>query len=167
MRSGAYVEHQIEKRIRIRIPSRRGDVSYFEDLRSKFSRLEKFERIQINPLTGSVLITHDDIDLKGIADYAEEKGIFSLDPDGPPSAPLARQVVNPVEKISNFLNQITDGEVDLAGLIFVSLLAFGIFEILRGRFTTPPWYTAFWYAFGVFTKSLVDQAKSGSSDEDA
>jgi hypothetical protein len=165
MLSEAYVEHQIEKRARIRIQSRRGDASYFEDLRNKLFQLKKFERIQINPVTGSVLIIHDEIDLKGIANYAEEGSLFSLNPDGSAAAPLARKVVKPIENFSLFLNRLTNGEVDLAGLIFVSLLGFGIFEILRGRFRAPPWYTAFWYAFGVLTKSVVDQAKSGPSEK--
>jgi hypothetical protein len=167
MLSEAYVEHQIEKRVRIRIPSRRGDASYFEDLGNKLFQLAKFERIRTNPLTGSVLITHHEIDLQGIGDYAEKNSLFSLNSEGSAATPLARKVVNPIENFSHFLNQVTDGEVDLAGLIFVSLLGFGIFEIFRGRFTAPPWYTAFWYAFGIFTKSVMDQAKSGSSEKSA
>ena len=28
-------------------------------------------------------------------------------------------------------------------------------EMAREANRTPPWYTAFWYAFGLFTKSLL------------
>jgi hypothetical protein len=44
----------------------------------------------------------------------------------------------------------------------MGLLGTGIYQIVRGNFGAPPWYTAFWYAFGVFTKSLIDKGGRGN-----
>ena len=37
------------------------------------------------------------------------------------------------------------------------VLGMGGYEISRGRFATPAWYTAFWYALNIFLKGLQDQ----------
>jgi hypothetical protein len=47
--------------------------------------------------------------------------------------------------------------VDLPGMVFLSALLIGLYELARGNFRPPPWYTAFWYAFGVYSKSLMDR----------
>ena len=43
---------------------------------------------------------------------------------------------------------------------FGVLLALGIYQISRGNFMAPAWYTAFWYAFGVLTKTLIDRDRA-------
>jgi hypothetical protein len=50
--------------------------------------------------------------------------------------------------------------LDLPGMIFLSLLAVGLWELAIGNFKRPPWYTAFWYAFGLFSKAIFDELKS-------
>jgi hypothetical protein len=47
---------------------------------------------------------------------------------------------------------------DLTSALFAALVIFGISELIRGHWKTPPWYTAFWYAFGGYSKVLLDQA---------
>jgi hypothetical protein len=42
-----------------------------------------------------------------------------------------------------------------------------VVEIMRGNFRMPPWYTAFWYAFGLFTKSMLDRTDSTCSNDPA
>jgi hypothetical protein len=55
------------------------------------------------------------------------------------------------------MGQFTGGWLDLPGMAFLLLLGIGIYQIRRGNIGLPPWYTAFWYAFGVYTKSLVEK----------
>jgi hypothetical protein len=45
--------------------------------------------------------------------------------------------------------------LNLPGLIFLTLMGVGVFQLATGRRVIPPWYTAFWYAFGVFSRLLV------------
>jgi hypothetical protein len=43
------------------------------------------------------------------------------------------------------------------------LVITGVYQILRGQFRTPPWYTAFWYAFGLLTMFVVKKSISDGS----
>jgi len=56
---------------------------------------------------------------------------------------------------------MTGGEVDIPSLVFVSLLFSGIWQIARGNLAMPAWYTAFYYALGVFTRAQVDEWDEG------
>lgn len=154
----AQIGHLAPSRLRIRIPSRRKDGRYFERLRKEFLRLERLDRVEVNPVTGSVLLMGSRLDLAAVENYARSKGLFDLRQTKPSSAPVTRKIVEPLGTLSSGMKRITGGRLDLPGLTFILLLVSGVVEIVRGNFRAPPWYTAFWYAFGVFTKSLVDMA---------
>jgi hypothetical protein len=98
------------------------------------------------------------LDVSGIEAYAEEQGLFDLRRKALGTVPLSRRIAEPLSDTNSFLSRTTGGFLDLPGAAFLLLLGVGVFEIVRGNFRTPPWYTAFWYAFGVFTKSIVDKA---------
>jgi hypothetical protein len=71
---------------------------------------------------------------------------------------MALSVTAPLHSANRQIRQVTGGRVDLPGAVFLALLVFGAVELLRGNWRTPPWYTAFWYAFGLYSKSLIDHA---------
>jgi hypothetical protein len=154
----ASVSHQSSKRLRIKIPSQKGDWDYFQGLGEKLVKYQDFDVLQLNPVTGSVLFIDERLDVSGIEAYAREKGLFDLKRTGVSVVPLSRRIAEPLSGTSSFLNRTTGGFLDLPGAAFLLLLGVGLYEIVRGNFRSPPWYTAFWYAFGVFTKSLVDIA---------
>ena len=153
----AHVVHRTSKRVRFRIPARKGVRPYFDTLRKKLSRHRKFELLQVNASTGGVLAVAADINLDALADYGREHNLFDLQPSGYTPRTLAQKVAAPLDGASGFIRRLTGGDLDLAGATFLSLLGVGVYQAVRGRFQFPPWYTAFWYAFGLFTKSLIDR----------
>lgn len=160
----AQVCHRSINRLRIRIPSRRGDRNYFESLREKFAALKTFESMEINPVTGSVLFLGKGADPSLVGDAGKSGGLFSFKEEMEVRpVPLSRRIAEPIQGASAFLTRNTGGLVDLPGLAFVLLLGIGAYQVLRGNLRSPPWYTAFWYAFGVFTKSLADMASKDES----
>jgi hypothetical protein len=46
--------------------------------------------------------------------------------------------------------------VDVEVIVFLLLVGFGIYDLLRGDLRRPAWYTAFWYASEVFNKYISD-----------
>lgn len=163
----ARVSHQSRKRLRIRIPSERGNEAYFARLREVLAGHQGVEAVEINRLTGSVLLLGDGLDPQAVRAVGQEKGLFGIEATGnpgrnPPSH-LPGVAVKPLQGLQNGMDQLTGGNLNLSGLIFFALLGTGVHQILRGNFTAPPWYTAFWYAFGVFTKQLVDKAGQNQS----
>ncbi len=155
MTNKAIVSHQTTGRIRIKIPSRRGDKPYFSALRSEFG--EKYGTVGANPSTGSLVVESESIDPGEIAAWASEKGLFELDVKKRNVEPLFRKISVPIVQVNTGIRKISGGDFDLPGALFMLLVGFGAFELIRGNFKTPPWYTAFWYAFGMFSKYLLDR----------
>ena len=157
----AYVGHQTSKRLRIKVPSQRGDSAYFELLRDKLSRYEALEGVEVNAVTGSALLEHAGLEVAALAEFANRHGLFMLMPKSVGTKPLSLHVAEPLRRMSCELDRLTGGQVDLPGLVLLMLLSTGVYQILRGNFGAPPWYTAFWYALGVFSKSAIDRNKKG------
>lgn len=154
----AIVSHRTAERLRIKIPSRKKNDAFFSEVKQSLDRDLKCRLVRVNALTGSILIVDSGIDLEILADHASREGLFTLEPRPAPSQPLGQAVFAPVAALNRKISGFTAGAVDVPGLVFVLLCAFGLYEILRGNVKPPPWYTAFWYAFGIFTKSMVDEA---------
>jgi hypothetical protein len=122
------------------------------------------ERLEVNPATGSVLFLGKGVDLNKIAAAAQKEGLFTLQVLEQRPVPLSKRIAAPLGSLSSQVRGMTGGQLDLPGLAFLALLGFGLFQIVRGDLRSPPWYTAFWYAFGFFSKSLVDMSAEGDGE---
>jgi hypothetical protein len=147
-------------RLRIRIDRRRGDGAYFQGLQEKLAAHSGYAAIATNPVTGSVLVEDVRVSPAEVASFGREAGLFEL--DLAPRLPRGgvQNIISPLKTVDVNLRHITGGTLDVPSAVFVALVIFGVIEILRGNFKTPPWYTAFWYAFGVFTKTLMENRKA-------
>lgn len=160
----ASISHRTSARARIRIPDRRRDAAFFDRLQAQFAKWREWDRLDVNPLTGTVLLAAPALDVPAVARFAGEARLFDLPEESRAPAPMARQVAAPVERLSADVRRFTGGDLDLPGALFVALCGYGIVQLLRGNFKAPPWYTAFWYAFGIFTKSILDRSRSAPPD---
>jgi hypothetical protein len=161
----AFISHRTSKRLRLKIPSHKGDLSYFAQLRDDFSRAQAFETLDVNPLTGSVLFVKEGIDIEAVKKGGEEAQLFELRAAQRGSVPVAERVASSFKSVNESLHRFTGGDVDLAGIAFLTLVGIGIYQISRGNVGAMPWYTAFWYAFGVFTKAVADKIPGGSKKD--
>ena len=157
---GAYICHHSAQRLRIRITSRKGNTAYFEKLQSTLAGLRSFDELEVNALTGSVLIVDQQVDIAEIAAYAKERQLFDLTNNNDTRSPTTTQLVSHLENLNINIRRMTAGEMDLAGILLLFLLISGLTELLRGRIQMPPWYTAFWYAFGIYKLASVVKDKS-------
>ena len=148
----AYVGHMISGRLRIKIPSKKGNLSYLSSLKESLSRLQGIERVEVNPATGSVLFIHN-LNMGEITDYARNNGIFSLKKSQHYRPNMHQKVSRSFGYFDRWIQSLTGGEMDMWGMSFVVLVFAGVYEISRGNFTAIPWYGAFWYAFNIFLKS--------------
>jgi Heavy metal associated domain 2 len=152
---GAYICHQSAQRLRIKITSRKGNVKYFENLQSTLASHRTFDGLEVNALTGSVLIVDEHVDVDDIADFAKARQLFELADQNSSHSPMTAQLVSHLENFNINLRRLTAGEMDLAGILLLFLLISGLTELLRGKIQMPPWYTAFWYAFGIYKLASV------------
>ncbi|MGD1076217.1 MAG: HMA2 domain-containing protein [Thermodesulfovibrionales bacterium] len=148
----AFVRHQTTGRLRITIPSRKRDQEYLTGLKERFSGFEGIETVELNPITGSVLIIHK-VSGEKIAEYALANSLFSL--KGLHSSPvtLQQRVTGTFKSVDAELKTFTGGEIDIGGLAFLVLMGAGIYQLSVGNLTALPWYGAFWYALNIFLKS--------------
>jgi hypothetical protein len=152
----AQMVHHLRHRVRFQfVGSQRRHAEYDRIVASLEKHLPDVA-VRCSPVSGSIVVSGPTTSIEKLGPVAEKAGLFRL--QAPlPAAPLAVQMTQPVGKLSAFLERATRGNVDLPGMVFLSALLLGLYELARGNFRTPPWYTAFWYAFGVYSKSLMDR----------
>lgn len=160
----AVVCHRSATRLRFRVPARRGDAAYFAKVAKDLSGLRRFARLEVNPTTGSVLLSGEGLDPSDLGGQARRLGLFQLRLEAEPAPALMHRLVRPVAGIDRTLAVMTGGKMDLATAIFLALLGSGLLQLLRGRLSAPPWYTAFWYAFGLATMVVVKKASRHAGD---
>ncbi len=150
----AHISHQTSGRLRIKIPSQKGNKAYFSSLKERFSDFPGVQKIEVNPLTGSVLVLHtidlNKIDLKMISEYTEQSGLFRFEQANPSAGSVSQRVVESFQDANRKVERFTGGEVDLPTMAFVGLLGFGLFDMARGKTAAPAWHVAFWYALNIF-----------------
>jgi hypothetical protein len=154
----ATVAHRSAKRLRLRIASRRRDASFFDSLHEKMTPAFPSLSVQVNAVTASVLLVGDAVVFDEVAAFGRSKKLFEVAAVEKAERAMALSVTAPLHSANRQIRQVTGGRVDLPGAVFLALLVFGAVELLRGNWRTPPWYTAFWYAFGLYSKSLIDHA---------
>ena len=145
------ISHRAPRRLRVKIPSRKGRGEYFARVHEELSRQPGIDKIEVNHVTGSVLVLHK-VEEKAISAYAEEKGLFTIEKGNPRAKALSRRVGNGFGKIDRKVKSFSGGGLDLPEATFLALAGMGIYQIAKGNLTAPAWYTAFWYAFNVFLK---------------
>jgi len=162
MTPDAHVSSGIARRLRIKIPSKKGDASYFSTLRERLSACPGVGEIRVNPKTGSALISYE-CETKSLAEFGRENDLFLLRRYAPGRKSLFGNVADTFQGYNHDLKKLTGNEIDIPSLIFLSLVVSGIWQIARGNFVMPAWYTAFYYALGVFTRAQVDEWDEGEN----
>ena len=56
MASDAIVVHRMQGRVRIRVPSKRGNVAYFNSIKERLSSHSGVADVEVTPATGSILM---------------------------------------------------------------------------------------------------------------
>lgn len=139
-------------RLRVRIHGRKGDEQYFTFIKENFIKLEGISKVETNHLTASALFVHS-IDEESIAAHASLNGLFILDRARPVNQDLHKSVTEAFSGIDAGVKGLTFGNINTGAVAFLALAGVGIYQISRGNFAAPAWYTAFWYAFNIFLKS--------------
>ncbi|MBZ0158468.1 MAG: hypothetical protein K8I29_19900 [Alphaproteobacteria bacterium] len=136
----------------MRISSRKRDGAYLASLRESISSIEGVQHVNVNVLTGSILIMHT-LPPGEIIERMASQNLFSLSDTAHTALPLSRTILQSFTRIDRGILKHTGGDLDAAGTAFLLLLGMGIYQLARGNFAAPAWYTAFWYATNLFLKA--------------
>lgn len=144
----ARISHFTPRRLRIKVPEKRRDRAFFDSVAEHLATWDSVERVETNPLTASVLIHFSEPE-RLFLEAAAKNDLFDVDLDAAfadSSEPVATQAaVQSFQTADHALRRWTKNEIDLRGVLFVLLLAGGIFQLLRRRLDAPA-PTLLWYA---------------------
>ncbi|MGO8880880.1 MAG: HMA2 domain-containing protein [Desulfomonilaceae bacterium] len=159
----AHIVHKVNDRLRIKIPSKRGEKDFFAAVEKKFSKDSAGQTVVVNPDTASVLFLGR-FTARHIAEVAQQSELFKLETKTRRRETLLGGVKDMFRIADKRLLKITGGELDIPSVIFLGLVSHGIYQFARGNFTAPPWYTAFWYALGLFSRSRLTDFEEVEAD---
>jgi hypothetical protein len=148
----AYVSHYTTNRMRIKIPARKGSESFFQAIAQSISKLPAIDSVEVNPVTASVLMFHHS-DAQSLYQMIRQQRIVSLQEAPSKFTTLRQDMTKGLKTVNNQIAGFTGGKVDLWDVAGFSLIGAGIYQLLKGNFMAPAWYTAFWYAFGILSKA--------------
>lgn len=155
MHPKAHISHQTKGRLRVKIPSMKGKEAFFISLRDSLAKHKDISEVRTNHVTGSALILHKS-DTDTIRKYAEECNLFKMIDAAISHPRISRDLYYGFKGIDRNIRSATGGELDVPSVAFLSLIGMGIYDISRGNFAAPAWYTAFWYALNIFLKAKPD-----------
>lgn len=170
----AYITHAIQGRVRIRIPDRKGDAAYFSSLRDKLAALSELpgiQRVEANPMTGSILVTHtfdpQTLDLGLVAQYSEFNNLFRLRTTAQPDPPSASGSLNKSPRKGNGNGGgLTGGDIDGGMLAILGLLGIAVIQLSRGNIMIPA-ISAVWYAYSLIKERQREPSNGGATDTKA
>lgn len=145
----ARICHFASGRLRVKIPEKRRDEAFFDMVRERLAAWDSVERVEVNPLTASVLVQFSDLTAL-FAENALKNDLFEVDFDAleaPGETPpqLTEQAAQAFTHVDAAVRRWTSGGADLRSAIFLVLIIGGAFQLLRGNIAAPA-ATLLWYA---------------------
>jgi hypothetical protein len=146
----AFVVHELSGRLRLRIPEKRKDTTYFAVLAERLSECPGVIRVESNALTGSVLLLHAaQTSAMDVVRYAEQVALFSVKRlSSTPARTLGQEAAEGLDAFGRSLTSVSGGRVDLQSVFFLLLLGLAVFQAKRGL-VLPPAVSLFWEAIRV------------------
>jgi cation transport ATPase len=177
------IAHQVPGRIRMKIPSAKGNPELLAEIQKTFSVIPGIEEVKVNPETGSVVLRydpdcHDDFHAGFAHRYEQHAGHHPQRPPRPPSNEIDA-LASKIEEEANFLAQHSqaaktvvefcrhwDHEIkhasgnmfDLKMVMCVGLVGFMVFEVGAAA-ATPVWVTLTLFGLNHFIEMQSELAE--------
>jgi hypothetical protein len=134
----AYIEHQLPGRVRLRVPSRRGEVPFFEKVVRELSKHPAISELSASPLTGSIMLQYFE-PLQPIAAAAADQKLFETRRLEPAAKTEESRQAHRLSQASGLANGLATG---LSGL--------SLFQAMQGKVLGSA-VENFWLSFGAHT----------------
>lgn len=162
----AYITHATQGRVRIKIPDRKGNSAYFSSLKESLaglSELPGIQRVEANPMTGSILVLHtldlQATDLEMVAQYSEFNNLFRLRLSPPQQASAPGRPAQALQETNRKVGALTGSEIDGEILAILGLLGIAIVQLKRGNIMIPA-VSALWYVYSL----IKDRQRNTNND---
>lgn len=152
----ARLVHSIPGRTRLRAESIKGDEQALAAVRTAFEDSKGVQNVEINVLTGSILVEHD-TSIEELLQQLAERDVLELDNSEPEHylATLHRALAESNRR----LEFASKGKLDLETVSFFGFVAAGIYQMFNNH-GLPAGVTLMRYAVELVTSTAIDQARS-------
>ncbi|HYA38446.1 MAG TPA: hypothetical protein VEI74_09300 [Candidatus Methylomirabilis sp.] len=157
----AHVSHRSAARVRIRVPSRRGDATYFRQVSQQLARCPGVERVEANPVTAGILLIPA-VSAETLMRFVESERLFVLDENGVASKTLTETLATEFGGLNQALRRMSEGTVDIGTLAFAALVTGAIVQWQKGHVLGPA-STLLWYAAGLLLMTRAGWSKRADS----
>jgi Heavy metal associated domain 2 len=163
---GIKIVHAIPGRVRVKISRLKENPALVREIQERLSAVRGIQRVEVNPITGSILVLYDRLELESLDSLLSLAESFSpFFPDFEFSeletwlASANGNAADPpfTERLATIFGSLnakvgeTTGGVDLKLLLPLTLFLLGLRGVLvEGKGVFPTWYDLFWFAFGTF-----------------
>lgn len=164
MTTKAHVVHHIPGRVRLRVPSRRRQPAFFQDVKKRLEGLDSVSSVSVNPTSGSVLIRYEG-EIEQVLAQAATVGLVELlevTTDLPMLEPIAEQLINRLGDIDQTLSKRTQGVLDGRSALLAGFLVAAIVQAFRGSLFGPS-VPLLWYAAQALGSGLPPRAQQTSA----
>lgn len=135
MTQKAYIVHHIPGRLRLRVPDRRNDTEFFQEVSTRLSACDSVREVVVNPVTAGILVYYEG-DLPTLLMEAMGAGLMELANVKlglPPLVPVAERLLGRLREVDGRILQATHGTVDGTTITVIGLLLAGSLQVLRGQ----------------------------------
>jgi hypothetical protein len=129
----AHVAHRIPHRLRVHVPSRKGNRAYFDRAMERLGEQSSVRSVRASPQTASITIEHDG-HAQDVIRLARELEVFDL-----PEAAVAHVLAE------SFAGRVVG--VEPTSVVSTGLAGLGIYQAIRGNFLGSG-VEHIWHAYG-------------------
>jgi hypothetical protein len=134
----------------------RNDHTFFSVAAEKMSAIEGITKVEVSPMTGSILLLHSS-DPDRVIERANAERFFKVADPASSRTHFHRRLSETFDGIDSAMRRSTGNELDIGGASFLTLVGLGIYQIWKGNAAAIPWYAAGWYALNIFMKSNIER----------
>jgi Heavy metal associated domain 2 len=181
------VAHQVPGRVRMKIPSAKGNPALLDEIQKTFAAIPGIEGVDVNPETGSVVLRYD-ADRHDDFQAGFVNRMSAHQPPPPRQRPPSNEIdalANRIEQEANFLAEHSDAAravvdfcrhwdreikvasgnmMDLKMVLCIGLVGFMIFEVGAAA-ATPVWVTLTLFGLNHFVEMQSELAESAREAE--
>lgn len=147
--------HVCPGRVRLRIPGRRRDKSYFESVVERLRTYEAAHAVSADPATAGMLVMHRG-EFGDIVELARRDGLFSVSEVEPVGESALRTASASLRTVSSAVQNASGGVLDVPSLAYIGLVGLAVVQAVRGHVAGPA-TTLLWNALTLV--QLGDLAK--------
>lgn len=162
----AHIVHALPGRVRFRIPGKKGDKNYFEELVAAISTCSGLEKLVINPATAGVLIHYDAGHTGELNGFLEKNNFFQVTDRPQQATPACGKEAGQPGQSNERKKPATAPE--LPRMMGMGLIGLSCYQLLAGGFMSPPWHATLWYGYSLLRNKQQDrQGKPATTNEGA